>query len=193
MNQRLPFNKLVACFFSSVLVYTFLMTSSASAQIAGVDKGERIRITAPTIQPGKIKGSIDSFSASTITLSVKDSSLVIPYVSIQKAEIVNGRKRNTGRGALIGAPIGALALGIISAVSNEPCDDESWCFFEMSDAEAFGFGALVGALGGAINGAIIGTFVKTDRFEEVPVQISAAVFPTDGSNRIIGPKLVFKF
>ena len=194
MNHILPLSRL----FIAVYIYGFLLLIlfkpfEAFAQVEGVEIGERVRITAPTVQPGKIKGTVASFTASTMTLSLRDTTLLIPYASIQKAEVMNGRKRNIGKGALIGAASGAVALGIVSAATNKPCGDGDWCFFEMSNAEAFGFGALIGALGGAVNGAIIGTFIKTDRWEEVPVRISVAVIPSSGDYHTVGPKLVFRF
>lgn len=189
MHKRLTITRGLA----SLLLFLWLISSTAFAQVHGVDKGDRVRITAPNVQTGKIKGTVDSFSSSMLTLSSRDTTLSIPFESIRTLEVSTGEKRNIGRGALIGATSGAVALGILLAATNKPCEDGDWCFFEMTDAEAFGFGALAGSLGGAVNGAIIGTFVKTDRWKKVPVRISVAVSPSTGNNRVVGPKVVVRF
>lgn len=172
MDQEIFIKKInILCRISFLLLYASFSFSRVHAQTEGVKEGDRIRVTAPTVESGKIKGTVSSFTSEMLMVSVKDTTLFIPNISIRKLEISTGQKRNTGKGAIIGAVSGGLILGIVSVATNKPCREGDWCFFEMSDGEAFGFGALAGALGGAANGAIIGTFIKTDRWKEVPLNI----------------------
>lgn len=155
-----------------LLLFASFSFSQVYAQTEGVKEGDRVRVTAPTVKSGKIKGTVSSLSSEVLLVSVKDTIIFIPNESIRKLEISDGKKRNIGKGAIIGGISGGVFLGIVSLATNEPCKEGEWCFFEMSNREAFGFGALAGALGGGLNGAIIGTFIKTNRWKKVPVSVS---------------------
>lgn len=178
MDQKISTRKVKAyhCIFL-FMIFSSLSISQVYAQIGGLKEGDRVRVTAPAIQTGKIKGTVSSLSPDILAVSNSDTTIFIPNTAICELEISRGKKRNTGKGAIIGAVSGAVFLGVLSVATNEPCKENEWCFIELSTGEALGFGAFLGALGGGLNGAIIGTFIKTDRWKEVPLDVSVSLLP----------------
>ncbi|WP_237854823.1 hypothetical protein [Rhodohalobacter sulfatireducens] len=144
----------------------------AEAQIEGISEGDRVKVTAPSVKSGNIKGAIITLEDSFLTVSEKDTTFTISYESIRRLQVSEGEKLAIGKGALIGGLSGALTVGMISLATNETCDEDEWCIIEFTNAEAFGIGALIGGLGGMAAGALIGAFITIDRWEKVPVTLS---------------------
>lgn len=151
-----------------------------------VTKGERVKIKAPTVKRGNLYGRVAHASPDVLTIATKDSTYALVYASIEKLSVYAGKKRSTGKGALIGAGIGVLVLGTIAATSNKPaentCDEDPGWFcdgniVEFSDTGAFFLGGVVGGLLGAAGGSLIGSFIHTPRWEEVPVNIAIGMPP----------------
>jgi len=86
---------------------------------------------------------------------------MVPLESVTRLAVQSGRKSHVGMGALFGFVTGGLVGGVVGASEGEG---------HMVSAEgavaAWGLG--LGAAG-AVVGAITGAFVKTDRWEEVPL------------------------
>ena len=76
--------------------------------------------------------------------------------------MAHGKKAHTLYGALSGGIIGLFGGLVAAAIETESCGNEFLC----------GVSYIVfppaGALGGMFVGAIVGTFVKTDKWVEVP-------------------------
>ena len=86
-----------------------------------------------------------------------------PLASVTRLDVSRGLKSNGGVGAAIGFPAGALlTVAYCKAVDKTGC--------ELFDDDLTPFLALVfGALGGVVGG-IVGHNIKTDRWEEVPLE-----------------------
>ncbi len=122
--------------------------------------GDKVRVTT---DKERVVGYLTAIEGDQLTL---DASLVLPLASVTRLEVSRGQKSMAGRGALIGAGAGAVA-GVVTGLA--VCAASS-CGFE---ADLTGVVALVlgagGALVGAGIGALIGSFIKTDRWETVPL------------------------
>ncbi|MGC2238362.1 MAG: hypothetical protein WA584_19565 [Pyrinomonadaceae bacterium] len=114
------------------------------------------------LQNGKMNyGMVKSVASDKLVLQIAGSkTLTQNEITISRAEIgkiwrallfVNDR--NIGKGALIGAAVGGVALGIPAVTAKE--DD-----FGVNDGLA-GAAILIGALGGALIGGVAGYFAKT--------------------------------
>jgi hypothetical protein len=127
--------------------------------------GSRVRISAPSLVKGDhIQGVIAAIDGDSATVSTESGvPVVVAREAVGSFEVSIGRKRNTLKGAAIGAVVGA-ALGFAMHVDPQNCgmNSPNAC----SRGEAIG----IGTLGGAAWGAIIGAFVKSDRWVHVPLE-----------------------
>ncbi|MDR8390880.1 hypothetical protein NC796_07015 [Aliifodinibius sp. S!AR15-10] len=160
-----------------------ISTTTVSAQIQGVAKGDRVKIDAPSMSDRRIIGTVLDNSGSVTILAVRnDSTYYIPNSSIRKLSVSAGKKRKPLKGALLGAGSGGLLLGIIAAATNpdpKPCEGELFCgSFELTDGEAFVFGAVLGILAGGAVGAITGALVETEKWVRVPLGFSMGIQPS---------------
>jgi hypothetical protein len=150
------------------------MISSADAQVSRLEIGDRVRVTAPFVDPmERIKGTVSEMSGSVLVLSKRDSVIYISDSLIQNLEISTGKKRVMGRGLLIGAVTTTVLFGAISAIRNDQCSSN--CSLVRSNGDAFVSGGTVGLLSGAVAGAITGFFIKIDNWERTPVRVALGV------------------
>jgi hypothetical protein len=137
-------------------------TKVSAQDIVPLAPGQRVRVTAPTISSTRIVGAYTHGEADTLVIASHGRTWRFPRSSVTALDVGRGQKSNVGKGALygslLGAGIGALALG-----------SSSLC----ADLEAAGTCTVVGAGGGAVGGllvgAIVGALIKTERWEEVPL------------------------
>ncbi len=171
------FSTLKTFFFSLILIVGFVSTSSA--QVQRLEVGDRVRVTAPFVDPmERIKGTISEMSGSVLVLSNKDSLIYISDSLIQSLEISTGKKRVIGRGSLIGAVTGAMVFGAIAAIKNDVCGpSEVNCSASQSNGAAFVSGGTTGLLSGIVAGAITGFFIKIDVWERTPVRMAIGAVP----------------
>lgn len=164
-----------------------VIPSNVQAQNNSLKKGDIVKISVPSINKKTIIGRVIMSSDIVTALRVKkDSTYYVTNSLIEHIWISEGKKRNTGKGALIGLISGGLIFGIASAATNNPqahpCKEVPSSLFcaiapEFSNSEAFAIGAVVGILGGGTVGAIIGSMLHTNRWKRVPVNISFGVQP----------------
>lgn len=96
--------------------------------------------------------------------------LRVALTQVTRLDVHRGTKGNAGKGALIGGSVlGAAGLGLsilfvaggCEFVDSSGCDGSGPAVIAIGTAITFGAGALLGAVTGA--------FIKSDRWEEVPV------------------------
>lgn len=176
-----------------MLLVLLVLPAIAFAQLGGLHKGDRVKVTAPSLSRWNIVGTVTSVSDSTLKVQDEEKNWYIPGQYIDKLAISVGKKRNTWKGAAIGAVTGGVLLGLIFYATNEEsnnCREGSLgCFdvFEVSDGEAFIVGTVMGgALGGAL-GIVSGALSKRDRWEERPLKLSLAVLPSRTEKFSVNP------
>lgn len=133
---------------------------SAFAQSSTVSPvvGSRIRIEVPTTLARWFEGTVKEIDEQTLLIEIANHpAFRVQRQAITALDVSTGRRRLIGKGALIGAGIGAVmyAYGMRS----------------IDDADANEKSAvLAAALGtGAFYGAAVGAFIKTDRWVAVPI------------------------
>jgi len=187
--MHLPISSLTLC------CLTPLACLSAQVQPT-IEPGARVRVTQVCRQtyPGasmrprtvcaRNVGMLAEITGDSIVLTLNEngSRLGVPLDSIARVEVRQGRKSRTLIGAGIGAAAGGLSLALASTCSpGGDCGEGEWRL-----------GLLVGTVAGAGIGALAGAFIKTDRWEEVPLsqlRVSLAV-PRSGRWGV-GLSLVF--
>jgi hypothetical protein len=136
-------------------------------------------------------GIVISNDAENVTLMTDAGTEVIPLASVTSIERYAGTRRQTLLGALIGAPVGALAGYGIANIANTDEELLEDVFSADLSKEDAGMYVLVGAGIGAALGAIVGSQVKTDRWETTSV--SALQLQTGVSERSTTLSLTIRF
>ncbi len=150
------------------LIVAFVGILSIAAAVALADdavqlaSGTRVRVTVPT-GGGQLVGTVLALDDNNLTLQVlgKTDTKVLLRDDITQLEVSAGR-RSRGRGALIGAGIGAGAGGLMGLASGS---DDANSFFRFTAGEK----ALIAAIFFAPIGALIGVAVHpAERWKELP-------------------------
>ena len=147
--------------------------------------GTSVRVTSTAVG-GKLQGIVAAVDEKLLTLS-RDGGppVTMPLTSITALDMHVGRKRNTVKGAWIGALGGAL-VGLLYPVDS----DDPGCGLNSTQ----GRGQLQGAcsrgealafftVGGLADGAIIGALIKSDRWSPVtfdPARATIGPRPSGG-------------
>jgi hypothetical protein len=147
---------------TSLLAISLLvpLTTLPAQQSPPIERGSRIRVTAPSMGADKLVGTCMATGGDTLYVQAETqtTTLGIAVTSVTRLETSRGRKSHPWRGAGIGALSGAvLGLGIAVA------------FPEGEDREELLFFPVTGIGAGLVVGAYIGALIKTDRWEEVPL------------------------
>jgi hypothetical protein len=146
------------CFFPAVGLLIPLASLEAQLEL-----GQWVRITAPQLGISKYSGTLVALDGDMLTVGT----LRVALVDVTRLDVYMGRKRNAGTGAVVGA----LVLGVpftIFAVGL--C--ESFSGLASSNCDVVGVamrGLLIGGAAGALLGAGVGSLIKSDRWEEVPL------------------------
>ena len=121
----------------------------------------RVRVTTAVPRGSEFVGTVSGWDGQSLSLSGPEyQDQTIPLSDLAKLEISQGVKGNAGKGALFGAGVG-LVVGIVGVA--------------LYDAENDSLGLArfsilaYSTLGGTALGAVTGAFVKTEKWEEVPL------------------------
>ncbi len=143
-----------------------------------VAPGDTVRVTAPDLGIEKQQATFQALRGDTLAVTA-DSAMALSLSSVTRLDVFGGRRSNPGRGAAIGAAVGVTAGFITGLALGGGCSDSA-C---ISDAGAGVIVAVVFGAGGALLGVVTGAFIKTDRWEEVPldeIRIGLSPFASDG-------------
>jgi hypothetical protein len=130
-----------------------LFSASIAAQIA--EEGTRVRVTAPDHIEQRCVGHVVASDDPLLVKEKHGTVCSIPLVQIELLEVSRGRNRT--KGALIGAGVGGVALGVLGVLA---CDGEK----VYVDCESM---FLWGGLTGAIPGALLGLALAPERWSPV--------------------------
>jgi hypothetical protein len=117
-------------------------------------------------------GTFLAWKSDTLVVQSNGDILPLPLDSVTRLDVSRGRKTNTARGAGIGFLLGGLVGAVIVYASYEECVPQGpWSCIgpDFGSGFAAAVGGVIGGLGGLVAGAIIGTAIKTERWQEVPL------------------------
>ncbi|PKD45172.1 hypothetical protein [Rhodohalobacter barkolensis] len=182
------------------LLFAHLIQSTAWAQVNNINVGDRVRISAPAAQTKTLYrktlfGTVNNITPEEIYLLSNNEYFIIPFNSIRRIHVSTGKKRNTGKGALIGLSSGALLGGMISLVTYEECDDSEpfGCWLDFSKGESFVLGAAALGLSGLVLGTVLGAIIKTDRWHRLPIEVLMNSPPVTSQKLSFCPVVNVKF
>jgi hypothetical protein len=121
-----------------------------------VKPGDRVQVTAPDLT--RYDGTLQALTRDTLTVDT----LRIAVASVTRLDVHRGTRSNRGIAVGIGVPLGALAGGIMGNAYGATNDPQ----FQGLHAAA---GMMVGMVGGLVTGLVVGSLIKSDRWEEVPL------------------------
>ncbi len=177
-------------FFIITLLLFFITSLVSEAQFTGLEKGDKIRITAPEQLRGRKTGVVTIITPDSLQFMHRDSTFNVSLASLSRLEVSTGQKRSAGRGALIGAGSLGLTLGLIMMSTDESCSsEEGWCIDLFSRSDSFKLGLVSGALLGGASGAIIGHFIIRDRWKKVELEPHTIVLHSGKRIAAIGMRL----
>ncbi len=149
--------------------------ASVSEGPARVEPGVQVRVQVPDQPPGQFRGEVVAVEADTLALRYRGSSVIvnrIPLASVTGIEVRRGTKGNAGTGALAGGLLG-LGFGLVIVAT----DESSGGYYEGAGYDLAGVVTL-GLLGAGL-GAAIGAAVRTEVWQEVPLE-TIRIKPEEG-------------
>ncbi len=157
------------------------------AQTAVLEQGQRVRVAyrcklvhnqvtecRDSRSPRRSTGYAQSVDDDTLRIRAEssDAELAIPRSSIAQVWMVEGKKGNFWPGFGLGLIAGGVIGGVIGS-TQEFCIIWSGC-----GQSAAGIGVLIGAPAGALLGGVVGLLIRSDRWEEVPLdRVHVGVVP----------------
>jgi len=152
-----------------------------------IETGSRIRVTAPALGVDKLVGTSVEVDATRIRVQADDqaAAMTISLTEVTRLEVSQGRKSN----ALAGLGIGFLGGAAIGGLVAMQFDEEGG---DSSQGQYFLFGAVVGGAAFGAIGAGIGALVKTERWEEVPLdRLRVSIVPLRDGRLALGLSVAF--
>jgi len=176
----------IAMMTAALLVLGLVETT---AQSPPLQEGTRIRVTSSVVGSGagtsatfdsRVSGHLHRVGIDSLWLRLESPDgplLAIARPTIHRLEIRSGRKRNPGKGALIGAGVG-LGLGLLGAAALDDCAlGRNW-WFELCEGDEDVL-VLGSTAAGAAWGALVGLLITSERWVTVPatsLELSASRF-----------------
>ena len=138
-----------------------------------IQPGNWVRVSAPDAGDLRVVGLFSGHDSQRIGVKPQgeQNTVWIRLTPSTRIEQSSGQESHVVEGALIGLLFGGIAGGVIASATHEECVSEGWfdCFMAVSKKDATIIGSLAGGLLGAGVGAVIGWAIKTERWEEVPL------------------------
>ncbi len=160
-----------------------------------LEAGSRIRVTYPCEPafdgspqaPDRVcrsDGTLTRLSGDTIVVEADDSRSAHPLESVSRVEVSTGTKSHWLTGAAIGFVVGGtVAYVALSSGGSTSICDQSANQDAASVGECIALSTAVGGLPGFGVGALVGTFIRSERWQEVPLnrlRVSAGPEPGAG-------------
>ena len=155
----------------SLLVLPLLVRSgSLSAQEPPpIEPGARVRVTVPDFGLEKSVGTCLALSNGSMQFLPQSgpSPRTIPVTAMTRLQVSRGRKSHIVGGAVLGGLTGAVVGGTVVILGTQlGCETTGGCSVDWGEGGRWI--ALFSVIGVAFGGGI-GALVKTDRWEEVPL------------------------
>ena len=139
-------------------------TGMAAQESLPVEPGERVRVTAPECELRGQEATFRALRADTLVLETTEC----PLASVTRLDVSRGQKSNFALGAGIGFAAGALVGLVHCSRDAGGFSDVGMCDLADDDLTLW-VTFVIGAIGGAAVG-FVGNFIKTERWEEVPLE-----------------------
>ena len=168
---------------SSITFVLICIFGGAPAEIASqapLRSGSRVRVTAPDCALRGQVATLRAIRADTLFLETTEC----PLASVTRFAVSRGQKSHGRNGAAIGFPAGAVLAFAYCQVGGKRC--------EVFDTDFTPGIALIFGGVGVLVGAIVGHRIKTDLWEEVPLErLRVSLAPQGGGGFALGLSVRF--
>jgi hypothetical protein len=185
----------------SVLTIMLMLPCTKLAAQTMLPNGARVRISVPGLVLDNREGYLD---AGRVLILDRGQRVAVPLSSVTKLEH-RELKSNATTGALIGFVVGLVAgsvTGTYMGLTAQECESEvvsgrctsngSTVIDGIAGTQTGGaWGSVVGGVLGTALGALIGASIKTDRWEEVPLDRLRVSFAPKRDGFAFGLSVVF--
>ena len=152
------------CSITFVLICIFVGTPTEMAAQEPLASGSRVRVTAPECELRGQAATFRALRADTLVLGTAEC----PLASVTRLDVSGGQKSHALLGAGIGFAAGAL-VGLVHCSGDAGgFSDAGTC--DLADDDLTLWVAFVSGAIGGLAGGIVGKWIKTDRWEEVPLE-----------------------
>jgi hypothetical protein len=166
-----------------VALLTITPLASATAQVS-IRPGARVRVTGHFCQfysncaggyPQHRVGSFVAWKSDTLVVQSNGDTLSVPVGLVTGFDVSRGWKRHTEEGVGYGLVLGLVAGGFVGAKTYERPRRRPRPAFDFDLSPDLGWvprmfiGAGIGAGIGAVAGALVGFAIKTEQWEEAPL------------------------
>lgn len=143
-----------------ILALVYLLPNT----VPGQNIGDRVRVT---VAEGRVTGTISRINERKLIIATqKNTSSSIAIDEIKRLERSLGKRRNGGKGLIIGGvlgTVGGILLGTVVSL------DEDDVIFFSGIFDGVHAGMVWGIIGSA-SGLVIGSLTKTEKWERVQIQ-----------------------
>ena len=156
----------------AVAAFMLIPLGTVASQAVQPKSGDRIRITATPYALEHRTARVVSVRNDSLILDVAPAeTLAVALAGVTQLDVSTGRRRNTLRGAGIGALIGVGSGALIGFASG---DDPPTAFFSLSASEKAALAGATLGVTGLVIGAVVGTLIVSDRWTSVPLGVAKA-------------------
>jgi hypothetical protein len=151
------------------------LTDTVAQERLTLVAGQRLRLTAPPQGAYDQEMRYVGAQGDTMILTA-DTAVAFPFSDLVRLEILRGQRSYQWPGAIIGLVLGTAIGWRIGKAIDESCEPgpTRWCI-DVAQRP----GAIVGAVIGLAAGAVLGNRIKTDKWEEVPLdRVQMSIAPT---------------
>lgn len=128
-----------------------------------------MKISAPLKFDSRVSSTLLDINSDSLHFTYRDSTMWLPFSDIEKLQVSTGTRRNTGRGALIGAGAIGIPFGLFTMANTGTCSEDDFICFKIEPGATFTAGFLAGGAAGALAGGLIGYHTITDKWENVKI------------------------
>ena len=156
---------------AAVIFLVLACISGPSAEIAAqgtlaVAVGERVRVS--TESGATHVGLLSAMTSDALEVQSEGGSQRFSVASVTRLDVSRGQKSNAVLGAGVGFAAGALGAVVYCSRAKNEFSGEGKCVLFGDDTTPFQ--ALIFGAAGGLVGGIAGYFIKSDRWEEVPLE-----------------------
>jgi len=169
----------------AVLAFALAFPVAGGAQSGALVTGSRVRVTSPNDDLKRHIGVVTEIRGDSMVVAGRTGSRTIGLDNVTALEVSAGKKSRLFKDTAIGMGVGAVAGGLIGAVTYEKCEGNGFmsCFMAPdSQSESATWGAIALGTVGLVTGAIVGAFHRTDRWQgaSLPARVSIGATRSGG-------------
>jgi hypothetical protein len=168
-------------------------TPLASQQAPMLESGARVRVTVDSAPPRVQIGVYQMVNDTALVLQSDSAQISIPLGLLSRVEVSRGRHSHWLAGAGVGFLVGAGAVLAVQAGGNgstDPCNQEQNQDASLSSGQCLAIAVAGVALVTGL-GALIGGSIRTERWQDVPLDQLRVSFVPHGRGLVVGISAAF--